>query len=97
VRVTTMTSPHTDIEDVLCSKTRLRILKVLMRSEQLTVSDIAARTSVNYVSARAHLETLENGNILAHLMFGKRIRYYKFKDSTLAKAVRNLIEIYADR
>jgi DNA-binding transcriptional ArsR family regulator len=92
-----MTSPHTDIEDVFCSRTRLKVLKVLMESELLTVSEIARRTAVNYVSARTHLETLENGNILTHLMFGKRIRYYKFKDSPIAKAVKDLIEAYSDR
>lgn len=91
-----MTSPHTNIEDALCSKTRLKVLKVLMQTEMLTVSEIAARTAINYVSARAHLETLENGNILIHLMFGKRIRYYKFKDSPIAKAVKDFIEAYTD-
>jgi ribosomal protein S25 len=59
-----------------------------MQSELLTVSGIAKRTTINYVSARTHLETLENGNILTHVMFGKRIRYYKFKDSP---SVRNLL------
>jgi ribosomal protein S25 len=92
-----MTPSQNNIEDVLCSKTTLKMLKVSMQSELLTVSEIAKRTSVNYVSARTHLETLENGNILAHVMFGKRIRYYKFKDSPIAKAVKDLIEVYSDR
>jgi DNA-binding transcriptional ArsR family regulator len=92
-----MTSPHDDIEYVLCSKTRLKVLKVLTQSEQLTVSEIARRTTVNYVSARTHLETLERGGILVRVMFGKRIRYYKFKDSPIAKAVKDLIEAYSNR
>ena len=72
-------------------------MKVLMQSEPLIVSEIARRTTVNYVSARAHLETLENGNILTHNMFGKRIRYYRFKDSPMAKAVKDFMEAYSDR
>jgi len=91
-----MTPPHTNIEDVLCSKTRLKMLKVLMQSELLTISEIARRTAVNYVSARTHLETLENGNILTHLMFGKRTRYYKFKDSPIANAVKDFVETYSN-
>jgi DNA-binding transcriptional ArsR family regulator len=82
---------------VLCSKTRLKVVKVLAESEMLTISEIAKIAAVNYVVTRAHLETLENGNILTHLMFGKRIRYYKFKDSLVAKAVKDLIEAYSDR
>ncbi len=101
-----MTLPHNNIEDVLCSKTKLKMLKVLMRSELVTVSELAKRTTVNYVSARTHLETLENENIVTLVMFGKRIRYYKFKDSQIAKAVKDsqiakavkdLIEAYSDR
>jgi len=91
-----MTSPHTDIEDVLCSKTRLKIMKVLMQSEQLTVSEITRRTTLNYVSTRAYIETLQNEKILTHNIFGKRIRYYRFKDSPMAKTVKDFMEAYSD-
>jgi ribosomal protein S25 len=97
VGVTTITSPQTDIEDVLCSKTRLKMLKILMQSERLTASNIAKRIAVNYVVARAHLEILEQGDILARVMFGKRIRYYKFKDSARAKTVKELIEAWDNK
>jgi predicted ArsR family transcriptional regulator len=56
-----------------------RIMKVFTQSEQLTISEIAARTTVNYVSARAHLQALERSDILARIMFGKRIRYYEYE------------------
>ena len=92
-----MTLPHNNIEDVLCSKTKLKMLKALMQSELLTASELAKKTSVNYVSAKTHLETLENENIVTHVMFGKRIRYYKLKDSPIAEAVKDLIEAYSDR
>ncbi len=72
-----MTPPHaniedTNIEDVLCSKTTLKILKVLMQSEMLTVSEIAKEIGVNFASARTHLETLENISIWRRQM-SKRI------------------------
>jgi DNA-binding transcriptional ArsR family regulator len=51
-----MTPPHSNVEDVLCSKTRLKILKLLMQLELLTISEIARRTTVNYASAKTHLE-----------------------------------------
>lgn len=82
------------IEDVLCSKTRLKILKILLCS-QLTPSDIAERIRVCYANAAKHLETLEAEGLIEHVRFGKRTRYYKFNEtSPKAIAVRNLIEIF---
>lgn len=95
MRVTTITpTPQRNIEDVLCSKTRLKILKVLMGS-QLTASEIARALSVNYAHAAKHLEVLEAEGILTHAKFGRRIRYYKLNEtSPKAKAVRKLIEAF---
>jgi predicted transcriptional regulator len=85
---------HESIEDVLCSKTRLKILKIIMGS-QLTPSDIAEKVGVCYANAVKHLETLEAEGLIEHVRFGKRIRYYKFSEaSSKAIAVRNLFEIF---
>jgi predicted ArsR family transcriptional regulator len=94
MRATMVTSMQSKLEDTLCSKVRLRILKVLVESQTLTTSEIAAKVGVNYVVARAHLAALENGDVLTHTNFGKRIRYYRFKESAKAKAVWNLIEAW---
>ena len=84
------------IEDVLCLKTRLKILKVLLNSKPLNVTQIAKQVGVNYAKALEHLKILENEGILARTMFGKRIRFYKFNElSFKAKAMRNLIEAFA--
>jgi predicted ArsR family transcriptional regulator len=85
---------HEGIEDVLCSKASLKILKILVGS-QLTPSDIAERVGVCYANATKHLETLEAEGLIEHARFGKRTRYYKFSEaSPKAIAVRNLIEIF---
>ena len=85
---------HEGIEDVLCSKTRLKILKLLIGS-QLTPSDIAERVGVCYANATKHLEILEAEGLIEHVRFGERIRFYKFNEtSPKAIAVRNLIEIF---
>jgi predicted transcriptional regulator len=42
-----------DIEDVLCSKTRLKILELLMKSELLNTSEIAKQVGVSYSKARS--------------------------------------------
>ena len=87
-------SSEPTLEDALCSRVRLRILKLLAESRKLTTSEIAARTGINYVAARGHLEALENSDVLVHVNFGKRIRYYRFKESARANAVRNFIEAW---
>ena len=92
-----MTPPHSNIEDVLCSRVRLRILKLLAESNMLNVSDIAAKTGVNYASAKAHLEALEGEDVLSHVMFGKRVRYYRFGDSARAEAVQEFLEALGEK
>jgi len=78
----------------LCSKTTLKILKILIGS-QLTPSEIAERIRVCYANAAKHLETLEAEGLIEHVKFGKRTRYYKFNEtSPRAIAVRNLIETF---
>lgn len=79
------------VEDTLCSKVRLKILGLLVESQNLTTSDIAAKIGCNYVMTRKHLEALESAEVLAHINFGRRIRYYRFKESAKANAVRNLM------
>ncbi len=67
-----------------------------MQSEELTVSEIARRLCVNYASTKTHLKALEEENVLMHVMFGKRIRYYRYKESTRAKAVKMFIKAWHD-
>ena len=92
-------SPSTNIkrrapEDVLCSKTRWKILKLLLGS-QLTPSQVAKSVGVNYQKASGHLEVLETEGILTSVKFGARIRFYKYNDvSLIANAVRSLIEAF---
>jgi DNA-binding transcriptional ArsR family regulator len=88
-------TPQKYIEDVLCSKTRLKILKLLMDS-QLTPSEIARAVGVNYVITEQHLEILEYEGILAHAKFGKRIRYYRYNETPKARAVQNLIHTFLE-
>jgi len=89
-----MMPPHLSLEDTLCSRVRLRILKLLDESQKLTPTEIAAKLGVNYVLARAHLEVLEVAGVLTHENFGKRIRYYGFKESTREMAVKNFMEAW---
>jgi predicted ArsR family transcriptional regulator len=89
-----MTPPQSSLENTLCSRVRLRMLKVLIEFHTLTPAQIATEVGVNYIVACAHLDALERGDILTHSNFGQRIRYYRFKESARAKAVKRLIEAW---
>jgi predicted transcriptional regulator len=83
-----------NIEDVFCSKIRMKILTVLNNMGELNVSEIARRLRINYVSASKHVQTLEGEGIVQHKMFG-RIRLYRMNEqSAKAKAVQNLIDVW---
>jgi DNA-binding transcriptional ArsR family regulator len=87
-------SKRLEIEDVLCSKTRLKILKALINS-QLTPSNVARAVGASYAETNGHLEILEAEGVLSHVKFGKRIRYYRFNEaSPRAKAVKNMMEAF---
>ena len=82
------------IEDVFCSKIRMKILTILNNVGELNVSEIARRLKINYVSASTHMRTLEGEEIVQHKMFG-RIRLYRLNEqSPKAKAVQNLIDVW---
>ncbi len=83
-----------ELEDVLSSKSRIKILKLIIQFGQLNVSDIARRLKVNYASTSNHLKILESEGILQKLTYG-RVRMYRFNEgSAKAKAVVCLIEAW---
>ena len=82
------------MEYVFCSKTRMKILKILHQVGQLNVSEIAKRVGANYVKTKEHLMVLEEENIVQHRMYG-RTQLYKFnRESMKSQAVHKLIEAW---
>lgn len=86
-------TPRNTIEDVLCSKIRLKILKVLIEYKRKP-SEIATIVGANFLKTKKCLQILESEGILTHSNFGTRIRYYKFNETPKALAVKNLIEAF---
>ncbi|MCX8153866.1 MAG: winged helix-turn-helix domain-containing protein [Candidatus Bathyarchaeota archaeon] len=83
-----------ELEEVLSSKPRIKIIKLIAQVGALNVSGIARRLNLNYASTSAHLKLLEAEGILTQKSYG-RIRIYKLdENSPKAKAVRNLIETW---
>lgn len=82
------------IEEVLGSKARFKILKILSQVGELNVSEIARRLGANHKTTIKHLEIFENEGVLTHKTFG-RIRIYRFnKSSQKARAIQSFMEAW---
>ncbi|UCG45363.1 MAG: winged helix-turn-helix transcriptional regulator [Candidatus Bathyarchaeota archaeon] len=83
-----------EIEDVLSSKGRLRILRILVEIEELNISEIARRAGLNYATTSQHLQALTNAELVKHKRFG-RIRIFRFNDQTArGRLIKKLIETW---
>ncbi|HLN89247.1 MAG TPA: winged helix-turn-helix domain-containing protein [Candidatus Binatia bacterium] len=83
-----------ELEEVLSSKSRIKILKLIYQLGSLNVSDVARRLKLNYSSTLEHLKVLESEGILLEHKYG-RVRMYRFSEcSAKGKAVIALIEAW---
>lgn len=83
-----------NVEDVFSSKLRMKILKIISQVGEVNITEVARRLSVNFNTANKHLIVLEEEEIVQHKRFG-RIRLYRFnQNSSKAKAIQNLLEIW---
>jgi DNA-binding transcriptional ArsR family regulator len=82
-----------ELEQVLSSKPRLKILKLIYQLGQLNVSDLARRIKTSYTATAGHLKILENEGIVEARVYG-RIHMYRLSESDRAKAVATLIDAW---
>jgi DNA-binding transcriptional ArsR family regulator len=64
------------IEDILSSRGRVRILKLLLEQEELNISAIMRKCALNYSAVVYHLEKLIEAGLVREKRFGK-IRIFK--------------------
>ena len=82
------------IEELLGSKARLRILRILAKNNELNISLIINKTRLNHSNVLKHLETLKNLDIVQEKKFG-RIKIYRYKGENIkARYLKKFIEIW---
>ncbi len=82
------------IEDILGSRARVKIMKILAEHEELTISLIIKKARLNYSCVLKHLNFLKNINLIQEKRFG-RIKIYRYKSENIkARSFKNLIEIW---
>lgn len=80
------------IEEVLSSKGRVKILKILADIGELNISEIARRAGLNYTTTNKHLMALERLGLILHKRFG-RIRIFRFNEGNArAEIIRKLVD-----
>lgn len=72
-----------EAEDLLGSRGRIRVLRVLAESVELNISEVTRRTGMNYTSVERHLERLKEMGLLAEKRYGK-IRIFEATFKTVA-------------
>jgi len=82
------------IEDVLSSKGRVRILRILADIGELNISEIARRAGLNYATTNQHLKVLEDYELVKHKKFG-RIRIFRYNEGNpRARMIKQLMELW---
>ena len=84
-----------DLEDVFCSKTRMRILKLLFTLGQLNTSQISYKLGANCATTLSHLTFLKREGIVTERLSGKT-RFFRFTKTLKAQAMMKLLEEWND-
>jgi predicted transcriptional regulator len=85
-----------NLEEVLISKSRIRILKALAVGGPLNISEIKKQTGLNYKSIVKALEVLKQMRIIGEADFN-RSRNFRIKvENLVASAVEHLIRTLDD-
>jgi len=65
-----------DVEELMGSRGRIRVLRVLSEAREMNISEVGRRTGMNYTSVERHLEALKGLGLLREKRYGK-IRIYE--------------------
>ena len=85
---------HHSIEELLGSKARIRILRILAKKIELNISFIINKTRLNHSNVLKHLEILKNLDIIQEKRFG-RIKIYRYKEENIkARYLKKFMEIW---
>ncbi len=82
------------IEEVLSSRGRVKIIKILSQYGELNISAISKEVNLNHSVVKDHLKFLENLGIIHEKRFG-RIRIYEYQEHNVrAHSLKQLFKIW---
>ena len=83
-----------NIENLLGSRARIKILKLLAKNKELSISQIIRDTKLNHTSVKYHLTYLKSNNLVQEKVFG-RIKFYRYNSENVrARSLKKFIDIW---
>ncbi len=87
---------NVELEGILSSRGRVRILKLLAKEGELNISAISKKTKLNHSSVKSHLEFLVEVGLIKEKKFG-RIKIYQYLDTNIkAHSLKQLFCIWEE-
>ncbi|MFW9925178.1 MAG: winged helix-turn-helix domain-containing protein [Candidatus Thorarchaeota archaeon] len=82
------------IEELFSSKGRVKVLKELVDSTELNISEICRRVGLNHGTTKSHLRVLVESGLIEEKAFG-RIKIYRYRIEDLrARSLKNFLELW---
>lgn len=85
------------VEDVLSSRGRVRILKLLAELDELNVSAISRNINLNHSSVKGHLKFLCKAGLIREKKFGRILIYQYDSENILASSLKQLFAIWGEK
>ena len=82
------------VEDVLSSKGRVRILKLLAELGELNISAISRTINLNHTAVKDHLRFLTEVGLIKEKKFGRILIYQFDENNVLAHSLKQLFRIW---
>lgn len=86
-----MPTPHSMFFKMLSSSSRVQILELLRKHEDLTVDDLATQVGVTVPTVSRHLQLLRMQNLVTFNQ-DAQTRYYEVNDKEIAKRVAAFLQ-----
>lgn len=86
--------PRIPIEELFSSRGRIKVLKELAESNELNISEICRRVSLNHSTTKTHLRVLVESGLIEEKAFG-RIKIYRYRTEDLrARSLKNFLDLW---
>ncbi len=79
-----------DLEDIMSSRGRARIVRVLALEGEVNISKLVKSTGLSYPTVCSHLTKLKEIGLVDEVSYG-RVRIFRIKDRELAALIKQLI------
>lgn len=83
-----------EVEEVLSSRGRVRMLRILLSVGELNISELARRAGLSHVAAALHVDVLKRAGLIEEKQFGRiRILRAKLEDPRV-QALKKAFELF---